>query len=1138
MLTILAQRYQRIVFAVVAALMALGAIAYFTLPAAEDPKLTIREAVVSVRYPGLTPERIERLVTKPIERAVRRVEEVDEVESSSLPGVSIVRATVGPTYYELDQIWDDLADEVERARAELPEGASKPAITDNVGDVSVVTTALIAPGYALGEIEDVAAHLSDRLYAVDGTKRVDILGTVPERIEVRLDEARLAALGVAPGTIEGALRQRNIIRPGGTIDTGERALLIEPTGDYDDVDAIGETLIPLADGARTVPLRDLATVERVPMTSPPERAYVNGERAVVLAIYMLDGVRVLEFGPRVREKLDELEGGLPVGMRLQTVTYQAEQVGTAVFGVTVNVGQTILLVCGVVILLLGVRSGLIVGAIVPTVMLATIALFGVFGVSLERMSLATLIIALGLFVDNGIVVGEDFRRRLADGASRDEALKGVGHELAVPLCASTLTTILVFLPLMLAPSEAGEYTRSISIVVALSLTISWAMAMTLTPILCHRFLKVPDPDAPRPLNERAFDPVKAVYRRLLGAALAWRKLFLAGTVLALIAGVAGIALAPKKFFPDSDRAQILAYVDLPAGVTTDRTDETVRAITAAIEARGESGEWPWLDSHAAYVGFGGPRFVLSLTPVDPAPNRAFMVVNVDDVASMDRAIDEVRALIDGGYPDVRSSIGRMFLGPSDSNVIEVEVAGPDPDFLLSAAERVEALLATVPGAFDISHDWENAVPRLVIDVDQTHARDAGVTSAAIAETLSRTVSGAAVTGFREGDDVIPVIARGEADMRADPAALETLPIVTATGGTVPLGQVATIEIASGPSRIERQDLARAVTIEGKSSEMAAEDIAARIRPALAEVEASLPVSHRIAITGVVVESAEGGASLGMNFPLCFGLIAVLLIAQFNSFRRAFVVLLTMPLVITGVALGLHAMGADFGFMPILGILSLFGIILNNAIVLIDRIDLERAEGASGAEAIVEASVRRLRPIVMTVITTVLGLLPLILARDPLFYGFASVVAFGLVVGTVLTLGVVPVLYAVFTRIGRAAATDVEAADADDRKVVDPTPTSDPHAEWPTPIHARASLPVAFGGATLPASLTIAWTDMWTGASNTGGRLTEPLVPANANVTAGATENVTAGHDASRVPPTEGPTSEPATIPPIPLEAAE
>lgn len=1022
MLTAFAFRLKRVVFAIVCGLMLTGAIAYFTLPALEDPPITIREAIVTVQYPGLPPERMEQLVTRPVEQAARGLAEADAIVSSSLPGLSIVHVEVGEQYGELDQIWDDLRDEIESVV--LPAGAFSPSVVDDVGDVSVVTLALTGAGYDMGTLGEMAGNVRDRLYGVGGVKRIVLSGDVPERIEIEVDEARLAALGLGPDAVARMLAAQNVVTPGGSIDTGARVLLIEPTGDFVDLDTLREALIPAPDG-RTVPLRDVATVTRTLLASPPERAYYADRPAVILAISMLEGERVLEFGPRMREAITEVEARLPVGMQLETVTFQADQVGRAVFGVTANVGQTILLVCGVVVLLLGLRTGLIVGAIVPTVMLATIALFSLFGVAIERMSLATLVIALGLFVDNGIVVGEDFRRRLADGKTRDEALEGVGRELALPLLASTATTILVFLPLMLAQSSAGEYTRSISIVVAISLTLSWAMSMTLTPILCHRFLKDPDPNAKRPLNERAFDPLKRGYRGLLRAALAHKLVFCLGTVAALGMGMFGMATAPQKFFPDSDRTQVIVYADLPPGTSADRTDAVMRGAIADLIARDPE----WLESVATYVGYGGPRFVLSLTPVDPAPNRAVMIVNVAGGERMDAAQADLRRFFEEEVPDVRATVARMFLGPSDSNVLEVQVRGPDATYLMEQADAVAAIMADVPGAHGISHDWEGRVPRLVVEVDQARAREAGVTSDSVARALARSVSGAPVSEYRDGDDVIPILLRGAGAARTDPGAIETLPVPVARGGTVPLGQVADVTVVNGFGRIEREALTRAVTVEGRSTGYSAEGMVPLIADQLAALEDAMAPGHSVEIVGVVQDSAEGASSLQKNMPLCFALIFLLLIAQFNSFRRAGIVMMTLPLVIVGVALGIHVMGADFGFMPILGILSLFGIILNNGIVLIDRIDVERAEGTPVAEAILEASVRRLRPILMTTVTTVLGLLPLILSRDALFYGFASVVAWGLMVGTVLTLGVVPVLYGAFLgredADGKASGNDVD-----------------------------------------------------------------------------------------------------------------
>ena len=1013
MLTTFAFRFQRFVFSMAALLMAFGAWSYFTLPAQEDPAITIREAVVTTRYPGLGPERMEELVTKPLERAIRTLPEVEEIRSSTLAGTSIIHVEVADRFFALDQIWDDLRAEVGRAAAALPDGAGTPVVADDFGDVAVVTAALRSTDHGLAALGEMAGHVRDRLYAVGGTKSVEVLGLQPERVYVETRAGRLVSLGIGPDAIAAALASQNVIRPGGTIDLQGTALIVEPTGDYRDLDSIRETLIPAPDGG-TVPLRDLASVRRTLVDPPPTAAYYQGRPAVVFAIAMQDGTNVLEYGPRVADALERIEAGLPLGYELDIVTFQADQVEAAVYGVTVNVLQTLAIVLVVVVLLLGLRTGLIVGSIVPVVTLATLAVMGMIGLPLERMSLATLVIALGVLVDNGIVVAEDFKRRLGEGEGRDEALAGAGRELALPLLSSTLTTILVFLPLMLAQHVAGEYTRSISIVMAITLAVSWLVAMTVTPALSHRFAKAPAQDAPRPLNERMFDPLKAGYGWLIGWMLRRRALVLVVTALALAGGVAGVATAPQSFFPSSDRPQLVVYLDLPADVTTKATDAAMNEVMPTITTE----RFDWLEDQALYVGFGGPRFVLSLTPVDPAPNRAVMVVNVDAPENVGRAQRELRAHLQGAFGSFQSRVTPMFLGPSDSAVLEVQVKGPDRDFVYAAAREVEAIVSAIPGARDIRQDWENRTARVRVAVDQARARAAGVTSADVARSLSAFYSGRPVSEFRDGDDVIPILARGDADERDGLDRIRTLPVFAASGAPVPLTQVAAVELVNGYSRIEREAMERTVTIQARSDEMGAEDMAPLIEARLDALRAAMPPGHTIELDGILVQSAEGRAALFANMPLCLAIIALLLVAQFNSLRRPLVILATVPLIVVGVAIGLRLFEAPFGFMPILGVLGLAGIILNNAIVLIDRIDAERAEGHDGDAAIVRAGIRRLRPIVMTTVTTVLGLLPLIVSRDPLFFGMAAVMASGLLVGTALTLGVVPVLYSLLMRTRR------------------------------------------------------------------------------------------------------------------------
>lgn len=1021
MLTRIAFRNKRIVFAILALLMAFGGWSYFNLPAQEDPSVTIRQAVVQTAYPGLGPERVEDLVTRPLERAIRRLPEVEEIRSSSVSGLSIIHVEVHDRFFDLDQIWDDLRAEVQIAAATLPEGTHPPQVLDNTGDVAVVTAALRSPDHTIAELGDMATYIRDQLYSVDGVKVIDIVGVQPERIYIESRNARLSQLGVSPETIAATLASQNIIRPGGQIDLGDRAILIEPTGDFRDLEAIRNTLITIPGTTETIALRDVADVRRDLVDPAPQTVYYQGDPAVMFAIAMQEGRNVLEFGPDMARSLEEIERTLPLGFTIDIATFQADQVEQAVFGVSLNVLQTLGLVLAIVVLLLGLQTGLIVGAIIPVITLATLAVMGAFGMPLERMSLATLVIALGILVDNGIVVAEDFKRRIGDGESRDEALANVGATLALPLFVSTSVTILVFLPLMLAEHVAGEYTRSISLVIAITLSISWLIAMMVTPLLSHKFATLPDPDGQRPLYERAFDPLIAGYDVLIRWALRNRVLFLAGMLAALMASAAAIATAPSRFFPGSDRAQIITYFDLPADVTTNTTQAEIQKILPTLT----QDRFDWLLDHVAYVGFGGPRFVLSLTPVDPAPNRAVMVMNVDSPDSMDRAVQELREHLDANFGHISSRVTTMFLGPSDSAVLEVQVIGPDGDYIYETAKEVEAIIAeTVPGVRDIRQNWENRSARVVVQVDQASARRAGVTSADVARSMSAYLNGRVVSEYREGDDVIPIVARAVEAERVDLDQIRTMSIFGAGGAVVPLAQVADIEFINGLSRIEREDLSRTVTIEARSDQMGAEDMVPLIEPRLAELEASMPPGHSIEFDGIITQSVEGRSALMANMPLSFGIILLLLVMQFNSFRRPAILIMTIPLILVGVAIGLRGFGAEFGFMPILGMLSLAGIVMCNAIVLIDRIEIERADGYVGLEPIIRAGKRRLRPILMTTVTTVLGLMPLIASVDPLFFGMATVMAAGLTMGAMLTLGFVPVVYSLFfARELRVAPTE-------------------------------------------------------------------------------------------------------------------
>ncbi|ATG79715.1 MULTISPECIES: efflux RND transporter permease subunit [unclassified Pseudoalteromonas] len=1000
-----------VVFLSVVLLMAFGLYSYFNLPAREDPAITIRVANVTALNPSMSAEHMELLVTKTLEEAIRQQGEVEKISSITQPGRSIIKVEIKSKYFELEQIWDDIRDRLAAVQSDLPAGTLPPLLNDDFGNVAAATIALQSTDYNMAEQFDMAQYLRDQLFGIPNTKRIDILGAQAERVYVEISNTKLAELGILPDEIIATLAQQNIIQAAGGIDTGVSNYIVEPTGTFNTLEDIENTLIRLPNTTTILALKDIANIRKAYIDPPSRKTYFNGAPAIMLTLTMVEGNSVLDYGEAARAKIDYLKTTLPAGYTLSIATFQADQVADAVFGVTSNVIQTLFIVLAVVIFFLGMRTGLIVGAIVPSVMLITIAIMGFYEINLQRMSLATLVISLGLLVDNGIVIAEDFKRRLDNGEDRTDALGLTVKELAFPLLSSTLTTILVFLPLMLAEHESGEYTRTISQVVMISLTTSWILAMTLTPILCTLFIKTPNknsgPSGIREIGTKAFDKLNSLYSRALYRILKMRALFLITMVILFVAAVAGIRQVPQNFFPSSDRSQLLIYFDLPAGVTERQTDQELQQIFAFLD---DEDKWPEILSTAGYTGFGGPRFVLSLAPIDPAPNRGFAVLNIDEFDNVKKVKFRLRDALTTQFPQVKAQVTNMFLGPSDPTIFEVEVSGPDAWTVYDTSNALQTLIAEQDGAVDIRNDWENRTIKLVVKVNQAKARLADVTSADINRSLNRYYNGERMSDFYDGDEIYPIVLRAPNAERRNLDSLQNIQVYSSmTGQSVGLTQVAQIQPENEFARVGREDLSRTATVSARNDFITAQDWAPILDEKFNVIRAALPPGHSIDLAGIVVTSQQGRAALAANMPLCLALVLILLVLQFNGFKRPALIFMTLPLLLIGAVIGLFVMRVDFGFMVILGLYALLGIIINNAIVLVDRIDLERKEDDS-VDAIIRASVMRLRPILMTTITTILGLMPLILAVDPLFYGLAVVVAFGLAVGTILTLGVVPVLY--------------------------------------------------------------------------------------------------------------------------------
>ena len=816
--------------------------------------------------------------------------------------------------------------------------------------------------------------------------------------------------------------------PGGKLNARGREIVIEPSGNFNAVSEIKTVLIPIPGTKKVVPLTELATIRRTYIDPPQKPVFFNGRPAIVISVSMILGENAVEFGRRLTRKLKEIEGSLTFGYFLDYATFQPDLVEAAVSGATTNVYQSLVIVLVVVMVFLGVRTGLIVGSFVPMAMLLGLIIMWTGAIELQRMSIAAMIIALGMLVDNGIVVAEDIRSRLEAGQERREAVLEAGRTLAVPLLTATLTTILAFAPIPLAIGGAGEYTLSLGQVIIIVLLSSWFLAMFSTTTLCYWFMKV-KPKAGGASAANAAELYQGRfyrwYRRGLVALLRMRLVAIGATVAALVLAGFALRFVTQEFFPASDRNQLLVYFDLPAGTHIEKTTAAINRLSSWLSDKKAN---PEVANTIAYVGSGGPRFVLSLAPLDPDPHVAFLLVTTKSNKQVPAMIDRLRRRLADRFPDVSGRVKEMWLGPTETGLLEIRIAGPDSKVLVKKAERLEVALRAIPGMLDIKQDWENHILKVQVVVDQARARRSGVTSQEVANSLSAYLDGTPITDYREGDKTIPLVLRGLESERRLLTVLRNISVYSAqTGKNVPLEQIADFRTAWTLSRIKRFNQERTITVSGKHQFLKAGQLLDRLKPALEGL--NLPSGYRWEIGGELEKSKEAQANLFANMPICFALIVILLVWQFKSFRRPAIILLTIPLTFIGAIIGLLVMNAVFGFMVILGFLALAGIIINNGIVLIDRIDIEREAGKEPYDAIVSACLARFRPILMTTLTTILGLLPLLVSIDPLFYGLATVIAFGLGVGTIFTLGIVPVLYAMMFRVKNPARASTAAATA-------------------------------------------------------------------------------------------------------------
>lgn len=1005
-----------VAFVALAVVALSGISAYRNLPRAENPGFLVRTAIVRTQFPGGAPERVELLVTDRIERAIQEIPEVAHIMSESRTGQSIVTVEIRESVTELRPVWDDLRRKVESVIDELPDGVV-PVVDDALGDVFGTVITLTADGFSYTELEETAEQVREVFLRVEDVARVEIQGAQQERVFVDFNNARLAGLGLSAAQLQEILQSSNIIIPGGAVETGVERITLEPTGNFTSVDDIRRTLITLPGTGETVYLGDVADIRRGYAEPARDKVRANEQPALALSISMRTGGNIVQLGENIRAAIADLEQRYPVGVAFDILAFQPEVVDRAVSTFVRSILQAVGIVLACMLLFLGLRTGLVVASLVPLTMLATLMLMRVFGIGLDKMSLASLIIALGLLVDNAIVMSESILVRMQAGEDARAAALASSKELRIPLLVSSLTTIVAFLPIVLAESTVGEYTAPLAQVIAITLLSSWLLAITMIPLLCMIFLRVKSGRA-----AQAFDtPFYRRYRGALRLLLRRPVLTLAGAFGVLVGTMGLFRLVEQSFFPDSREVLFTGDFEFPYGTSFAHTEAAMLDIERFVSeelAAGEDREG--VRNWAFFVGAGGPRFTLGYSPAQSHPGYAALIGNATVFDVLGTSMDRLREYVETHHPDIDVTLKRLAAGPGGATPVEVRLFGPDQEVLFELADGVKAQLASLPGTRNIADNWGEQTKKLIVEIDDARARRAGITNQDIAVSLRTALSGSTVTDYREGDKVIPVVLRSEVGEREDIGKLESINVYARSGQNVALRQVADVVLTFEPSKILRRDRSKTLSVLSDLDPGAgatAFSTAAAIDPWLAEQQEGWPLGYRYEIGGTFESSAEANASIAEKLPLAGLLIVLLLVGQFNSVRKPLIIALTIPLGLVGVVIGLLVTGQPFGFMTLLGVISLAGIVINNAIVLLDRIRIEIDEnGLDPGPAILEAAQRRLRPIVLTTATTAGGLLPLWFGGDPLFVSMAVAILFGLVFATVLTLGFVPALYSLLFRV--------------------------------------------------------------------------------------------------------------------------
>jgi multidrug efflux pump subunit AcrB len=1005
---------KRVVTLFITGILVVGGIVSFNnLGRLEDPEFTIKDAVVYTVYPGATPTEVEEEVTDLLETEIQKMSQVDQLESISKAGLSTITVSIKDQYTRdsLPAVWEELRRKVGDAQAQLPPGTGASLVIDDFGDVFGVLYAITGDGYSNREIKEYAKFLRRELLQVPDVAKISLWGEQQEGIYVEISRARIAELGIGLDEIYGTLEQQNLVVSAGSARVGDEFIRIDPTGSIGTIDDISNLVIgssAASDGRTTlIYLRDIANVTRE-YVDPPQRVLrFNGQKSIALGISTAAGGNVVTMGEALKDRLKDLEEQTPVGLNVNIISMQSDVVTESINAFIVSFLQAVAIVIVVLLLAMGLRTGLIIGGVLVVTVLGTFIIMANQGVLLERISLGALIIALGMLVDNAIVVSDGMLIRIEAGMDRLKAAGEVVGQTMWPLLGATAIAILAFAAIGLSQDATGEFTRSLFNVMFYSLSLSWVLAITLTPLLCVMFLKAPEPS-----EDGAKDPYDTkfynAYKGFLAACISRRWLTVAGLIGALGFSIYGFTTLDDSFFPPSTRDQFMLHYWLPEGSDIRATQADIEQIETRLMADDR------VESVSTFLGAGAPRFLLTYTPEKDYASYALALVTVHNHLDIDTMADEYRAYMAEQFPNAEPKIKKFKLGPADENDIEVRITGSDPAVLRRLSQEVQQIMMSDDGATGFRDDWRQRVKVLRPAYSETRAQQVGVSRKDLARAMEANFLGTQVGIYREGDELIPIYSRAPANERQDIRQINDMQVWSPSlNHVVPVADVVTsFDPAWEDATINRRDRRRTITISCDAARELPSKLLARIMPQINALE--IPSGYTLEWGAEFENSADAKAALAGSIPITIVIMFLVLVLLFNSLRTPILIWLTVPFAVVGVAIGLILTNQPFNFMAILGFLSLVGLLIKNAIVLLDEVNIQLSEGLSPYGAVMQAAVSRARPVAMAAVTTVLGMVPLLF--DPFYIAMAVTIMGGLSFATLLTLVVVPVLYSIFYKV--------------------------------------------------------------------------------------------------------------------------